>query len=128
MKLRFKLRTLLIATALVAAPLGLQVHVHNKGKRFVEELRSNSSKVRERLTDAFGPGDYEVESARLKPASILDILYFKRRCKVEFQRTRRRSEYRFRSHHLYIHYVTCVGENIDPDKCFELWEKPLFGR
>ena len=76
MKFRFKLRTLLIATALIGLFLGLQIHVHNKAKRFVKEM----SEVAER--------DDGAESAWIESLSVSDVLGFRRRCAVVWRRTK----------------------------------------
>lgn len=71
---RFKLRTLLIAIALVAVPMYLQVHVQNKAKRFVREMREQAQTI-------VSLEDY-ADTARIKPPSISDIILFQRRCDV----------------------------------------------
>lgn len=71
MKLRFKLRTLLIVTALVASFLGLQGHVHSKAKRFVDEKNQSVSQ-----------NILQFERATLAQVSLADVLLIKRRCRV----------------------------------------------
>ena len=51
---RFKLRTLLVGTALIAAFLGLQVYVHNQAKRFSKEMNELSSETQKRLNTEAG--------------------------------------------------------------------------
>ena len=65
---RFKLRTLLIATALIGLFLGIHVHVHNKAKRFVKEMRKHH-------------GD-KLREASISPPSFEDVIFLRRRCVV----------------------------------------------
>lgn len=68
----FKPRTLLIATALVAVFLGLQVHVHFKAKRFVEEVNAEPS--RQQFAEHI--------PAEVFPATYTDVIRIQRRAKV----------------------------------------------
>lgn len=77
MKLRFRVRTLLIVTAVVAIFFGLQIHVHNKSKRFVEDVRRSSVP------------DTRVEAAFVMPLSVTDVLCFQRRCAFQVETTER---------------------------------------
>lgn len=82
MQLRFKLRTLLIATALVGLFLGLQVHAHNKAKRFVKSVGDPSTAAHSRVVRDMGNRDFAVSSASLVKLSILDVVLIRRRCEV----------------------------------------------
>ena len=74
MKLRFKLKTLFIATALVGLFLGLQIYVHNKAKRTLNE-------------DWNSGHDDTILSASVLPISFADIVGMERRCEIVFERT-----------------------------------------
>lgn len=86
--IRFKLRTLLIAIALVAVFLGSQRYVDNKLTRFAEEIRKTSKENSERLIDDSGlpPTNYMFGGAwvNFEPATFVDVVLVRRRCKVEF--------------------------------------------
>ena len=77
MKIRFKVRTLLVVTAIFAVFFALQVHVHNKANRFVEKVRKSSVP------------DKRIESASLMPLSITDVVCFQRRCEFQVEVTDR---------------------------------------
>ena len=72
---RFQLRTLLIATALIGLTLAFQVHVHNKAKRFVEEMRKEKSV------------EFQVEQSSVLPPSVIDLICFQRRCETKASST-----------------------------------------
>ena len=92
MRIRFKLRTLLIATALVGLFLGLQVHVHNKAKRLVDEMSNPSVETLERLcrdaklTDELHYYTLEADAVHvsLTPLSFGDVLFARRRTEARF--------------------------------------------
>ena len=72
--IRFRLRILLIATALIGLFFGLQGHVHVKARRFVEEMRPPAS---------LKTLEYEREKhALIVKVSPIDVLLFRRRCRV----------------------------------------------
>lgn len=103
---RFKLRTLLIATALVGLCLGLQVHVHNKAKRFLEEMREPTQETKERLGISLHSSDF---SSHLAPISFNDVIRFERRCEVVYFRpTTPIGDSRVAFEASYL--VQCVGE------------------
>lgn len=123
MKLRFKLRTLLIATALVAVFLGLQMHVHMKARRFVDEVTELSDATQERLvSDTGSPNEtrYHVGSkdgtnnfTMLKPISFGDVIFMRRRCEVTFMSTRPMHDGELYTEHR-NHYTFFL----DREKCF----------
>ena len=79
---RFKLRTLLIATALVAVFLGMQVCVHNKTKKFIEEATVPTDDKR------FILGRYpsfKAVPSTISPISFGDIVFVKRRCEIRYE-------------------------------------------
>lgn len=89
--LRFKLRTLLIVTALIGLFLGLQVHVQLKAKRFVDEMSDPSMESKMRLVrDASISIDrseleerqFKVESVFIAPTSLEDIFLVRRQIDV----------------------------------------------
>lgn len=112
MKLRFKIRTLLICTALIAVFLGLQVHVHNKASKFLEEMRSESSERTLLLTRDFDTDDYRVEYASMLPLSFWDVVYLQRRCEVSLSATFSMSgeDGKVVTQNVYSYPVTCFGE------------------
>lgn len=119
---RFRLRTLLIATAFLGLFLGLQVHVHNKAKRFVEEMSEPSIEALDQLSVGFGPGIYTMESVSLSPLTIRDVLYFRRRCNVKFLESLPARAGQRKKHHIYFHYVTCFGNEFNPDNSYSVEE------
>ena len=87
---RFKLRTLLIATALIGLFLGLHVHVHNKARRFVEEMSEYQSQP--------------VPSVELDSPTWVDYVKFERRIIVFY-----RSDYVRRGPYIDRHYTLTLG-------------------
>lgn len=77
MKLRFKLRTLLIVTALVAVFLGMQSYVESKAKRYLADMREQSDGSRLRKN-----WPYRLETS-IAPMSFRDFLYVRRRVEVK---------------------------------------------
>lgn len=107
MKIRFKLRTLLITTALVAVYLGLQIHVHIKAKRFVEEMMEHAPKRSSRHE--------EVEYASLAPPSFSDIIRFERRCQVLMSQIILENADGTTSYAYYCFRVGCFGKVVQGD-------------
>ena len=70
---RFKLRTLLIATTVIAAFVGLQIHVHNKAARSFEKVGE--------LVGGEG-GTFRVMDSSVSPLSLTDVIFFQRRCQA----------------------------------------------
>ena len=81
---RFKLRTLLITSAVVGLFLGLQVQVHLKAKKFVEQMRRTDSETHEKEIRIFGSDDIRVEYASIAPLSLADFVLMRRRCEFTF--------------------------------------------
>ena len=90
MKIRFKLRTLLFFTAVFGIFLAGQVHVHNKAKRFAEEMRELSKDAQEKLLRDAGVNlethDFLKGSPRAVrvPPKFADVLLIRRTCNVSF--------------------------------------------
>ena len=79
---RFNLRTLLIATALVAVFLGMQVCVDNKTKKFIEEATVSTDDKR------FILGRYpsfKAVQSTISPISFSDIVFMRRRCEIRYE-------------------------------------------
>lgn len=98
---RFKLRTLLIATALMAVPLALQVHVHSKAQSFAKEMRQ--------LQVPWGV----VEYASVLPLSFTDVCRLQRRCEVHYLRFENSDMGKtYRHGKMDIHLVNILGDTI----------------
>lgn len=84
--LRFKLRTLLIATALIAVVLGLHLHVDRKTKRFVREV-SRASPTGNELLLEFGPIDHLAlkDYPVALPLNVWDVVLFRRRVMTKYR-------------------------------------------
>lgn len=132
---RFKLRTLLIATSLVGLFVGLQVHVHNKAKRFVEEMRNPSEAMREQLVRDSGSSNNtrylngssreEGNSALLMPVSFGDAVFLRRRCEVTFLSVCPIPEGQLYKEHrsnytLSLSRCTCATETINTESFFDI--------
>lgn len=106
---RFKLRTLLIVTALVAVPFALQVHVHNRAQSFAEEMRQSQV-----------PSGF-VEYASVLPLSFTDVCRLQRRCKVHyifFEEVGSKKTFRFGR--MDIHLVKFLGNTTLTQSEFEI--------
>lgn len=85
--LRFKLRTLLIATAVISVFLGLQVHVHNKALRFEKEMKESSMEAQKQLIAEAGiesESDVLWKAVLSEPVSFTDVALVRRRYRIEF--------------------------------------------
>lgn len=107
MEFRFKIRTILIATAIVAGYFGLQAHVQNKAERFIEELRDSSGEMVRELK-------FQVDYASTSPVSFNDVLLLRRRCEVRISKHTEsqggKAEFRW----TYRYHVFCFGKSSEP--------------
>ena len=99
---RFKLRTLIIATTLVAVVLGLQVYVHRKAK-WLHRLETA------RLKSRYGYN--QVETTTVLPASFNDVCWFRRRFEVKYVDIVAvdRGGFPVKEHHSQVFQVGCIG-------------------
>lgn len=122
--IRFKLRTLLIVTALIAVFIGLQMHVQMKAKRFIEATNEdgpNDFQLRF-LRDAgiesddimfltFEDGRYSIWG-QLEPMTFADFVMFRRRCFVEFL-SHSRNDRTILTDHLHRYWLHAFGERCE---------------
>lgn len=109
MKLRFKLRTLLITTAVVGLFLALQMYVHNKSRRFMNDFDSlNGGLVSEH--------GFNVDSTSVAPVSISDVFLFRRRCQIGLSKKRvLATGESFQGQRVYKYNVYLVSETSGPE-------------
>lgn len=81
---RFRLRTLLIATAVIGLFMAFQVHVHMKARRFVEAMKESPRAKRGVPDDyqSFASAEDYKSFAQISPVTLADVFLLRRRCHV----------------------------------------------